>query len=71
MQYTIEIVEQVTMTVHVDAESEESALQQVDRQFAMREVETIDWQTLSTRVLDQMLDEQRPFPTNQIELVES
>ena len=61
MQYTVEVVEQVTMTVRIEAESREAALSQLNGRIAMREMETINWQTMSTRVLEIKADEKRPY----------
>lgn len=70
MQYKIEIVERVTIVVHVDADSEEAALLELGRRAVMRNVETIDWQTMSTRVLEPLLDVPRPYQATAVTAME-
>jgi hypothetical protein len=59
MEYKIEIVERVRMTIHVWADSEEAALRHLDRGFAFQDVDTINWQTMSARVVEKIVEDSR------------
>jgi hypothetical protein len=50
MQYEVTLVEQMTVRLTVEAASVAEALWLADRQFLLRDVNSIEWQRLDTRL---------------------